>query len=190
MSQAREEVLEACGEEGCGCDANFSEHLPEYFGQNVFSLKVMREYLSAKAYASIEKTIKEGGKVEAAIADEVAEGMKKWAISKGATHFTHWFQPLTGTTAEKHDSFITWDGQGGVILSFGGENSSRVNRMRLRSPQAVCVRLSKRAVIPAGIQHLRRSLKKARKARHCAFQPSISAITAKHWIRKHLCCVP
>ncbi len=121
MSQGREEVIDACNEEGCGCDANFSEHLPEYFGQNVFSLKVMREYLSSKAYASIEKTIKEGGKVDPAIADEVAEGMKKWAISKGATHFTHWFQPLTGTTAEKHDSFISWDDQGGVILSFGGK---------------------------------------------------------------------
>lgn len=121
MSQAREEVIQACHEEDCGCDTNFSEHLPEYFGQNVFSLKVMRDYLSAKAYASIEKTIKEGGRIDPAIADEVAEGMKKWAISKGATHFTHWFQPLTGTTAEKHDSFITWDGQGGVVLNFGGK---------------------------------------------------------------------
>ena len=99
MSQAREEVIQACADEGCGC-GNFSEQLPEYFGQNVFSLKVMREYLSPKAYASIEKTIKEGGKVDVSIADEVAEGMKKWAISKGATHFTHWFQPLTGVTAE------------------------------------------------------------------------------------------
>ena len=120
MSQAREEVIQACADEGCGC-GNFSEQLPEYFGQNVFSLKVMREYLSPKAYASIEKTIKEGGKVDVSIADEVAEGMKKWAISKGATHFTHWFQPLTGVTAEKHDSFITWDDKGGIILSFGGK---------------------------------------------------------------------
>ncbi|MBI4309862.1 MAG: glutamine synthetase III [Candidatus Omnitrophica bacterium] len=122
MSQAREEVLQACAEEEnhC-CDGNFSEHLPEYFGQNVFSLKVMQEYLSPKAYVSIEKTVKEGGKLDPSIADEVAEAMKKWAIAKGATHFTHWFQPLTGTTAEKHDSFITWDGKGGVILSFAGK---------------------------------------------------------------------
>ncbi len=120
MSQAREEVLQACHEEGC-CGGNFSEQLPEYFGQNVFNLKTMREYLSDKAYASIEKTIKEGGKLEAAIADEVAEAMKKWAISKGATHFTHWFQPLTGTTAEKHDSFISWDDNGGIVLNFSGK---------------------------------------------------------------------
>ncbi len=121
MSQVRDEVLQACSDEGCGCDSNFSEHLPEYFGQNVFSLKVMKQLLSSKAYASIEKTIKEGGKVDSAYADEIAEAMKKWAISKGATHFTHWFQPLTGTTAEKHDSFITWDDQGGIILHFSGK---------------------------------------------------------------------
>ncbi len=120
MSQAREEVLQACHEEGC-CGGNFSEQLPEYFGQNVFNLKAMRECLSPKAYASIEKTIKEGGKLDAAIADEVAEAMKKWAIAKGATHFTHWFQPLTGTTAEKHDSFISWDDNGGIVLNFSGK---------------------------------------------------------------------
>ncbi len=121
MSEARKEVLDACADESCGCDGAFSEHLPEHFGQNVFGLKVMKEVLSPKAYASIEKTIKEGGKLDASIADEVAEAMKKWAIAKGATHFTHWFQPLTGVTAEKHDSFISWDDQGGVILSFSGK---------------------------------------------------------------------
>jgi glutamine synthetase len=116
-----EEVMDSCcSEEGC-CDGNFSEKLPEYYGQNVFNLKAMREYLSEKAYASIAKTIKEGGKVDPAIADEVAEGMKKWAISKGATHFTHWFQPMTGTTAEKHDSFISPDGEGNIVLSFSGK---------------------------------------------------------------------
>ncbi len=121
MGHAREEVIQAaCAEESC-CQGTFSEHLPEYFGQNVFSLKAMREFLSPKAYASIEKTIKEGGKLETAIADEVAEGMKKWAISKGATHFTHWFQPMTGVTAEKHDSFISWDDKGGIILNFTGK---------------------------------------------------------------------
>ena len=121
MSQAREEVLQAaCSEESC-CNGSFSEHLPEHFGENVFSLKVMKEMLSPKAYVSIEKTIKEGGKLDASIADEVAEAMKKWAISKGATHFTHWFQPLTGVTAEKHDSFIAWDNAGGVTLNFSGK---------------------------------------------------------------------
>lgn len=122
MSQAREEVLQACAEEACGCSGNYSENLPAHFGENVFSLKVMKEMLSPKAYASIEKTIKEGGKLDASIADEVAEAMKKWAIARGATHYTHWFQPLTGVTAEKHDSFIDWDDKGGVVMSFSGKN--------------------------------------------------------------------
>ncbi len=121
MSQAREEVIQAaCSEESC-CNGSFSEHLPEHFGENVFSLKVMKEMLSPKAYVSIEKTIKEGGKLDASIADEVAEAMKKWAIAKGATHYTHWFQPLTGVTAEKHDSFIAWDDAGGIVLNFSGK---------------------------------------------------------------------
>jgi len=117
---SEEEMDSCCGAESCG-EGNFSEQLPEYYGQNVFNLKAMRKYISEKAYASIAKTIKEGGKVDPAIADEVAEGMKKWAISKGATHFTHWFQPLTGTTAEKHDSFISHDDKGGIVLSFSGK---------------------------------------------------------------------
>lgn len=97
------------------------QSIPEYFGKDVFNLKAMREYLSEKAFKSISATIKEGGRLDPEIADEVAEAMKNWAISKGATHFTHWFQPMTGTTAEKHDSFIQWDGEGGVILNFGGK---------------------------------------------------------------------
>jgi len=121
MSQAREEVIQAaCAEESC-CNGSFSEHLPEHFGENVFNLKAMKGCLSPKAYASIEKTINEGGKLDVSIADEVAEAMKKWAIAKGATHFTHWFQPMTGVTAEKHDSFISWDGTGGIVLNFSGK---------------------------------------------------------------------
>ncbi len=121
MGQGRHEVLEACAEEGSCCNGSFSQHLPDHFGDNVFNLKVMKQVLSSKAYASIEKTIKEGGRLDPTIADEVADAMKNWAISKGATHFTHWFQPMTGTTAEKHDSFISWNDEGGIILSFGGK---------------------------------------------------------------------
>jgi len=95
--------------------------ISDLYGQNVFSLKVMRNYLSEKAYKSLSTTIREGGRLNSEIADEVAEAMKNWAISKGATHFTHWFQPLTGATAEKHDSFIEPDGEGGVVLKFSGK---------------------------------------------------------------------
>lgn len=97
------------------------QQISEYYGKNVFSPKVMRNYLSEKAYQSLEKTIKNGGTLDPKIADEVADAMKTWAISKGATHYTHWFQPLTGLTAEKHDSFINPDGEGGVIIDFSGK---------------------------------------------------------------------
>ncbi len=97
------------------------QSIPEYYGENVFNGKVMKRYLSEKTYKSLSSIIKTGGKLDASVADEVAEGMKNWALSKGATHYTHWFQPLTGSTAEKHDSFITPDGEGSCTLTFSGE---------------------------------------------------------------------
>jgi glutamine synthetase len=97
----------------------------DYFGENVFSLKTMRNYLSEDAYRSLSSTIVEGRILNASIADEVAEAMKTWAIEKGATHFTHWFQPLTGATAEKHDSFVMPDRQGGAVCSFSGSELTR-----------------------------------------------------------------
>ena len=98
-----------------------SGSVAEFFGENVFSMKTMRNYLSEKAYKSLVSTIMEGRTLDAGIADEVADAMKTWAVEKGATHFTHWFQPLTGTTAEKHDSFIMPDREGGVIMQFSGK---------------------------------------------------------------------
>ena len=95
--------------------------IADLYGENVFSLKNMRNYLSEKAYNSLRDTIKKGKTIDSSIADEVAEAMKTWAVEKGATHFTHWFQPLTGATAEKHDSFISPDGEGGVVLKFSGK---------------------------------------------------------------------
>jgi glutamine synthetase len=92
-----------------------------FYGENVFSLKVMKNYLSESAYKSLAATIRSGSSLDSNIADEVADAMKTWALSKGATHFTHWFQPLTGTTAEKHDSFITPDGEGGAVMQFSGK---------------------------------------------------------------------
>lgn len=94
--------------------------LTELYGENVFSMKLMRKCLSEATYKSLVATIKTGKKLDAGIADEVAEAMKDWAVSKGATHYTHWFQPLTGSTAEKHDSFIVPDGEGSVVCKFSG----------------------------------------------------------------------
>ncbi|MEA3347396.1 MAG: glutamine synthetase III, partial [Candidatus Auribacterota bacterium] len=98
-----------------------AKSITEIYGENVFSFKTMRNYLSDKAINSLKETIEKGKSLNPAIADEVADAMKNWAVSKGATHFTHWFQPLTGTTAEKHDSFIVPDSEGGIILQFSGK---------------------------------------------------------------------
>jgi len=94
--------------------------LESIYGENVFGLKNMKKHLSPKTFQSLQATIKEGRSLDPKIADEVAGAMRDWAVSKGATHFTHWFQPLTGTTAEKHDSFIDPDGEGGIVMKFSG----------------------------------------------------------------------
>ncbi|MBU4428360.1 MAG: glutamine synthetase III, partial [Verrucomicrobia bacterium] len=87
-------------------DRDGIKNMVELFGENVFSIKTMRNYLSESAYKSLVSTLYQGKSLKREIADEVADAMKTWALEKGATHFTHWFQPLTGATAEKHDSFI------------------------------------------------------------------------------------
>ncbi len=93
----------------------------DYFGVNVFDDRVMKATLSAEVYNSLKQTIDEGKALDVSVANAVASAMKDWAISKGATHFTHWFQPLTGITAEKHDSFISPSPDGGVIMEFSGK---------------------------------------------------------------------
>ena len=101
-----------------------SEHydVSEIFGEYVFNDTVMRERLPKKAYQKLQETRKNGSELDLATADIIAHEMKEWAVEQGATHYTHWFQPLTGTTAEKHDSFITSpDHQGKVLMSFSGK---------------------------------------------------------------------
>jgi len=92
----------------------------EMFGQNVFNQSIMRERLPKGVYKNLKKTIDEGLPLDPSIADVVATAMKEWAVERGATHFTHWFQPLTGITAEKHDSFIT-PSENGVMMEFSGK---------------------------------------------------------------------
>ena len=93
----------------------------EYFGCLVFDDRVMKATLPLKVYRSLKKTIDEDERLDSEVADAVADAMKDWAIAHGATHFTHWFQPLTGITAEKHDSFISPAPDGGVIMEFSGK---------------------------------------------------------------------
>ena len=98
-----------------------TKKVSDYFGCQVFDDRVMKTTLSAKVYASLRRTIDEGAELDPGVANAVAQAMKDWALSKGATHFTHWFQPLTGITAEKHDSFISPSPDGGVIMEFSGK---------------------------------------------------------------------
>jgi len=90
------------------------------FGESVFTLKTAREYLSEEAYKSLSASVKGGKKIDRQVAGQIASGMRAWAESKGVTHYTHWFQPLTGSTAEKHDSFFTLKGDGTAIEEFEG----------------------------------------------------------------------
>ena len=96
-------------------------NVSEFFGCDVFDKRVMKAILSSATYEKLIQTINEGSTLDRQIADEVASAMKNWAVKKGATHFTHWFQPLTGITAEKHDSFISPCDDGGVIMEFSGK---------------------------------------------------------------------
>ena len=93
----------------------------DYFGSLVFDDRVMRAKLPSDVYASLKKTIDEGASLDTHVADAVATAMRDWAVEHGATHFTHWFQPLTGVTAEKHDGFIAPSPDGGVIMEFSGK---------------------------------------------------------------------
>ena len=95
--------------------------VPEIFGSMVFNDKVMKERLPKQVYKDLTATIKSGKKLTLEVANVVANSMKDWAIEKGATHFTHWFQPMTGITAEKHDSFISPKDDGTVIMEFSGK---------------------------------------------------------------------
>ncbi len=103
------------------CENSKVKSLTELFGSYVFNEAVMKQRLPKETYKALQKTIKEGLPLDSAVADVVAGAMKDWAIEKGATHFTHWFQPMTGVTAEKHDAFISPTSDGKVILEFSGK---------------------------------------------------------------------
>ncbi|MCL2101536.1 MAG: glutamine synthetase III, partial [Fibromonadales bacterium] len=99
--------------------------VPELFGSMVFNDETMRSRLPKDIYKALKKTMREGTHLELDLANVVANDMKEWAVEKGATHFSHWFQPMTGITAEKHDSFISPIGDGKVIMEFSGKELVR-----------------------------------------------------------------
>ncbi|MBT4608684.1 MAG: glutamine synthetase type III, partial [Gemmatimonadetes bacterium] len=122
-SSARQRAIEAVNIYSPTAEPlNFAETpAGELFGSNVFSTKVMKIRLPKEIYKSVLATVDEGAKLDSSVADVVASAMKDWAIEKGATHYTHVFYPLTGSTAEKHDSFLTPDGAGGALSEFSGQ---------------------------------------------------------------------
>ena len=91
-------------------------NISEIFGENVFNDTVMQERLPKKIYKELKQTIREGKELDLAVADVVAHEMKEWALEQGATHYSHWFQPLTGATAEKHDAFLSAPKADGKVL--------------------------------------------------------------------------
>ena len=160
--------------------------VPAYFGCLVFDDRVMKANLSASVYRSLKRTIDEGAKLDSGVANAVAEAMKNWAVSNGATHFTHWFQPLTGITAEKHDSFITPAPDGGVIMDFSGKELIKGEPDASSFPSG-----GLRATFEArGYTAWDPTSFALSRIKPCAF-PRRSAPTAvKHWIRKHRCFAP
>jgi len=116
----RFQAIKQIGQESKEMHVPASAKITTIFGENVFTLKVAREYLSDEAYKSLVTSVKGGKKIDRTVANQIANGLRAWAESKGVSHFTHWFQPLTGTTAEKHDSFFTIKGDGTAIEEFDG----------------------------------------------------------------------
>ncbi len=106
--------------EATGVPVPDSTKITGIFNENVFTIKTAREFLSDEAYKSLNTSIKGGKKIDRMVANQIANGIRAWAEAKGVTHYTHWFQPLTGTTAEKHDSFFTLKGDGTAIEEFDG----------------------------------------------------------------------
>ena len=121
MKNLRLEAINNINEVGRDVRAYESTKVTDFFATNVFSTKVQRDYLSEEAFYSLQESVRSGKRVDRIMADQISSAMKAWAMDKGATHFTHWFQPLTGATAEKHDSFFTLRPDGTALEIFDGD---------------------------------------------------------------------
>ncbi|HVM33636.1 MAG TPA: glutamine synthetase III [bacterium] len=121
MSSSRKKVALSIGKEVPPVENYKSEPGPEIFGSLVFNDKAQKQFLSKDVYKKLRATTLKGEPLDASIADQVAQGMKEWALSHGATHYTHWFIPMTGLSAEKHDSFLEPTAEGGAIAEFDGK---------------------------------------------------------------------
>ena len=165
-------------------------NVTELFGCDVFNDAVMEERLPKKVYKELKETIEEGKELSLEIADVVAHEMKEWAIEKGATHFSHWFQPMTGVTAEKHDAFITAPKENGkVLLSFSGKELIQGEPDASSFPSGGLRATFEARGIRHGIVHLQRLYVMTLQAGSFVFQPHSVRTLARHSIRRHHCFV-
>ena len=161
------------------------KNVSEFFGCKVFDDRVMKANLSAKVYQSLRKTIDEGAKLDISVANAVAAAMKDWAVANGATHYTHWFQPLTGVTAEKHDSFISPSPDGGVIMEFSGKELIKGEPDASSFPSG-----GLRATFEArGYTAWILPLMRLSKGKHYVFLQRSVPMAERHWIKKLRCFV-
>lgn len=122
MATFRFKALEDVLDRRALLDQTPNEKISDYFGKRVFNMNRMREHVSEQAMKALTDAMNSGTRIPRSLADQVALAMKDWALSNGATHYTHWFQPLTGSTAEKHDSFFTPLDHGMSMERFSGSN--------------------------------------------------------------------
>ena len=160
------------------------KNVPDFFGCSVFDDRVMKAKLPSKVYLSLRRTIEEGEKLDISVANAVADAMKDWAAAKGATHYTHWFQPLTGVTAEKHDGFISPSPDGGVIMEFSGKELIKGEPDASSFPSGG-LRATFEAIRRGIPPHTRLSREKP-----CIFPRHSAPMEARRWIRRHRCSDP
>lgn len=166
-------------------------NVKEIFGCDVFNDSVMQDRLPKKVYRELKKTIEEGKELSMEIADVVAHEMKEWAIEKGATHYCHWFQPLTGVTAEKHDAFVTAPREDGkVLLSFSGKELIKGEPDASSFPSGGFVQHLRQEVIQHGIVPHRLLCVMMQQAESYASLPHSVPIQERHLTRKHRFFVP
>jgi glutamine synthetase type III len=155
----------------------------DIFASMVFDDTVMESRLPKETYKALQRTIKQGKHLDPSVATVVANAMKDWAIEKGATHYTHWFQPMTGVTAEKHDSFISPKANGKVIMEFSGKELIQGEPDASSFPSGGLRATFEARGYTAWDATSSRTV--------CCTFPRFSAPTAaRHWTRKPLCCAP
>jgi glutamine synthetase type III len=160
---------------------NAATFIAEIYGQDVFNMETMRNYLPRPVYKKLLATIRKDEKLDPDIANEVAQAMMTWALEKGASHYTHWFQPLNGSTAEKHDSFVDVDPEGNLELKFSGKS-----RTPPASLPAVSAPPLKHAATPHGTPPAPPSSNGRKTAPRFASQP-LSALTRdRRWTKRRL----